>query len=219
MISLIHPSRGRPQKSAQNAYNWLKKAGTDDIELIVVNDLNDTTEREYRVQYHGLSQGLIPFARIVDNHESVVHATNMGVAKSRGDILIYLSDDFDCPDNWGQLIINEFSKYSGPTLIKVDDCLQSFHVDVLTIPMMNRELYDKLGYFWHPGYRSMFCDVHLYWRTRKLGALQYAPHLKFEHKHVSVGKSDDDETYRRSAANWNQGKELFAKHKAAGFIV
>jgi hypothetical protein len=64
----------------------------------------------------------------------------------------------------------------------------------------------------------MFCDQHLYERAEKLGMLRFAPHLKFEHKHPSVGKALDDETYRRSAANWNQGLELFKKHKAAGFV-
>jgi hypothetical protein len=52
-----------------------------------------------------------------------------------------------------------------------------------------------------------------------LGALKLAPHLKFEHQHVSVGKAQDDETYRRSAANWEQGKTTLAKHKAAGFPI
>lgn len=218
MISLIHPSRGRPQKSFMNAQKWVQYAGVD-VELIVINDLDDSTHKNYGMWYQSFSSSDIRFARLVGNHTSVVNASNMGAAKSTGDILVYLSDDFDCPNDWGKLVVDEFTKHKGPTLIKVDDCLQNFSTAVLTIPMMNRELYDKLGYLWHPGYKSMFCDEHLYWRARKLGALQYAPHLKFEHRHVSVGKAEDDETYRRSAANWNQGKALFAQHKAAGFSV
>lgn len=218
MISLIHPSRGRGIQSYLNANKWIDTAGVE-VELILINDKDDKELNTYTQAYRAMTNRNEPYGRIIDNHLSVVHATNMGAAKSRGDILVYLSDDFDCPKNWGWLLQNEFEKYSGPTLIKVDDCLQRFEVPVLTIPMMNRELYDKLGYFWHPGYKSMFCDEHLYWRTQRLGALRFAPHLKFEHKHVSVGKAQDDETYRRSAANWDHGKALFAQHKAAGFPV
>lgn len=218
-ISLIHPSRSRARKSYNTARKWVDTAGVN-VELILITDKDDPQSDNYFREYNWFrSIGDPAYARVIGDHQSVVHATNMGALKAHGDILIYLSDDFDCPKNWALSVIDEFAQYKGPTLIKVDDCLQNFSTPVLTIPMMNRELYDKLGYFWHPGYRSMFCDEHLYWRSRKLGALQYAPHLKFEHQHVSVGKAQDDETYRRSAANWNQGKALFAQHKAAGFIV
>lgn len=208
-ISLLHPSRSRPEKSFNNSRMWLHLAGAP-CELVVSLDHDDPKLKDYQRLYSGA---------IVNENISVVDATNKAALASRGDILVYLSDDFECFPNWGQAVIAEFQKHKGPTLIKVDDCLQPFHVAVLTIPIMNRELYDKLGYFFHPGYRSMFVDEHLYHRTKKLGALQMAPHLKFEHRHVSVGKAQDDETYRRSAANWNQGKELFAQHKAMGFAV
>lgn len=211
-ISLIHPSRGRAEKAHTACRYWFDRIGNGcSVEYILSTDEDDQSN------YDSLN-GAQNMSRIINQNKSVVEATNKAAKKSTGDILIYLSDDFKCPDNWGNLIINEFKKYSGPTLIKVDDCLQHFNTKVLTIPMMNRDLYEKLGYFWHPGYKSMFCDEHLYWRSEKLGALKFAPHLKFPHEHVSNGKAPDDETYRRSAANWNQGKELFFKHKAAGFV-
>ena len=147
-------------------------------------------------------------------------------APSPGDILVYPSDDFKCPENWGLLLLHEFYELRAgtlasdpelPALLKVDDCLQKFDVPVLTIPIMNRALYERLGYFWHPGYRSMFVDEDLYWTARKLNALKMAPHLKFPHEHPANGKAADDETYRRSAANWDQGKAMFAQRKAQGF--
>jgi hypothetical protein len=210
MISLLHPSRGRAEKSYQNAMEWINKAGCD-VEVILSLDMSDSWYK-----YTDLYQQDCKV--IINYNDSVVEATNKAAKESTGDILLYLSDDFKCFDNWGVAVENEFKKYSGPTLIKVDDCLQRFTVPVLTIPIMNRELYNTLQYFWHPAYKSMFVDEHLYWRSKKLNALQMAPHIKFEHQHVSVGKAENDETYRRSAANWEQGKALFAKHKAAGFV-
>jgi len=222
MISLIHPSRGRAQKSLINVQKWIAQAGCD-VEVIVSLDNNDPS-KDWYFKVYSQAWVLNPndeprVAMLVSENDSVVQATNMAAKESRGDILVYLSDDFDCFPDWGISVKNEFNKYQGPTLIKVDDKLQRFDVAVLTIPIMNRACYDKLGYFFHPGYKSMFVDEHLYWRTRKLGFLQYAPHLKFEHRHVSVGKAQDDETYRRSAANWDQGKALFKQHQAAGFPV
>lgn len=208
-ISLIHPSRGRPEKAFTTSALWMARAGMGNVEYISSLDSDDPLGHEY------FKSGLTNV--IINPNASVVEATNHAAKISTGDILIYLSDDFDCPENWGPLILKEFEDTKGPVLLKVDDCLQNFHVPVLTIPIMNRQLYDKLGYFWHPGYKSMFVDEDLYWTAKKHNALKLAPHLKFPHNHVSVGKAPDDDTYRRSAANWDQGKALFAQRRAAGF--
>lgn len=206
-ISLIHPSRGRANKAKQTYLEWVGSA-TCPIEYILSLDSSEPQKFQY-------IQNNIDF--IVNDNTCVVEATNHAAAKSTGDILLYLSDDFRCTPNWCELIIEQFEGVTTPMLLKVDDCLQRFDAPVLTIPIMNRALYEKLGYFWFPEYKSMFCDEDLYWTAKKLGALKLAPHLKFPHEHVSVGKADNDETYRRSAANWDQGKALFAKRKAAGF--
>jgi len=213
VISLIHPSRSRPKKAYETAKKWIDTAGVD-VKYILSLDHNDPEYKWYWNWDLNISNYIIH-----NDNRSVVEATNKAAEISKGDILIYLSDDFDCPFNWGLSVLKEFEGENRPLLLKVDDCLQKFDVPVLTIPMMNRSLYERLGYFWHPEYKSMFCDEDLYWTTRKLGALKFSPHLKFEHQHVSVGKAPDDETYRNSAKNWDQGKALFAKRKAAGFPV
>lgn len=209
MISLIHPSRGRPEKSFNNSKEWTEKAGCD-VELIVSIDVSDSESMRYQHFYKGMY--------VVEGvNSSVVEATNRAAKYAKGDILLYLSDDFKCPDNWGASIYQSVKDFGPVWLLKVDDCLQQFEVPVLTIPIMSRGLYERLGYFWHPGYRSMFVDEDLFWTAKKLGCLRNAQHLKFPHHHVSVGKAPDDETYKRSAANWDSGKSFYQSRKAAGF--
>ncbi len=212
MISLLHPSRGRPEKSFHNAMEWISKAGCK-VELIVSVDI-DGDWREYHEIYYSEIAVLLVYP-----NNSVVEATNRAAKEATGDILVYLSDDFKCFDNWGIAVENEFKKHKGPTLIKVDDCLQKFDVPVLTIPMMNRELYNKLGYFWHPAYKSMWVDCDLYETVKRIGALKLAEHLKFPHEHHSIGKAENDETYKRSEANWQQGLEVFNKRKRQNFTI
>lgn len=215
LISLIHPSRGRPKKAHATADEWIAKAGVE-VDYMMSIDYSDPLRKEYYDFPFKKNFGIT-----CEDNYSVVEATNYAVrAYCKGDIIIYVSDDFRCPDDWGKLIKTEFLKYPNQyVLLKVDDCLQGFHIPVLTIPMMNRALYNKLGYFWHPEYKSMFVDQDLFETCKKLNCIKYAPHLKFPHEHVSIGKAPDDETYRRSAANWNQGEQLFLKRKAAGFPV
>jgi hypothetical protein len=209
MISLLHPSRGRPDKAQQTAKYWKERTKVDTQHLLSI----DLTDPQY-MYYKNFAD-----LKICALNASVVEATNRAAKHATGDILVYLSDDFKCPDNWGELILKEFEGVNRPMLLKVDDCLQKFHVPVLTIPIMNRQLYERLGYFFHPEYKSMFCDEHLYWTAHKLKAIKMCPHLKFPHEHPANGKAENDETYRRSAANWDQGKALFKKHKSQGFPV
>lgn len=215
MITLLHPSRGRPKKAYDTAKQWIEKAGVD-VEYILSIDNDDPEYKNYwdSKVIHDMGKYILH-----NDNTSVVEATNRAAKESTGDILVYLSDDFECFDNWGPAVLKEFEGVTNPLLIKVDDGLQDFIVPVLTIPIMNRALYNRLGYFWHPEYKSMFVDEDLYWTSRKLSALKYCPHLKFQHNHVSIGRAKDDDTYRRSAANWNQGKELFKKRQALKFPV
>jgi hypothetical protein len=215
-ISLIHPSRSRPEKAKETYEYWMSKSsGFNEIEHILSLDFNDPRETEYEV--------FGPYSRItIDHNNSVVEATNQAAKIATGDILIYLSDDFKCPDNWDEKIRSLFAfatmqPKNMPALLKVDDCLQQFNVCVLTIPIMNRELYEKLGYFWHPAYKSMFVDEDLFWTCTNNNWMMYAPELQFPHEHCSIGKAERDETYIRSEANWNQGKEVFEKRRLEGF--
>lgn len=221
MISLLHPSRGRPEKSVKNSNEWVEKSGCE-VEIIVSVDISDKYKQyiaSYPFNYSATRYPNTNGKLILNDNNSVVEATNNAAREAKGDILLYLSDDFKCFDNWGVAVMKEFENESRPLLLKVDDCLQNFQVPVLTIPIMNRALYERLGYFWHPEYKSMFVDEDLYWTAHKLGAMKMCTHLKFPHEHPANGKAPDDETYRRSAANWDQGKMVYQRRKAQGFPV
>lgn len=211
-ISLIYPSRGRPDKSFQTYKEWVAKSGCDEIEVILSLDVDDPLLETYKILYDETDVNVI-----VNQNKSVVEATNRAAEISTGGILIYLSDDFICPENWAVSILSLMPDEM--MLIKVDDCLQKFEAPVLTIPIMNRELYHHLGYFWHPDYLSMHVDVDLFHTLKKINAIKLCPQLKFPHEHPSNGKAATDETYRRSAANWNQGLKVLERRKATNFAV
>lgn len=217
MISLLHPSRGRPHQSRKTYESWMQKSlcyqtqSGEGYEYVLSCDFDDPSIKEYLK---------INYPRCIDNNESVVMATNKAARNCRGDILVYMSDDFDCPEHWDALLIDEFKAFGDrPALLKVDDCLQPFHVGVTTIPIMNRALYNLLGYFWNPLYKSMHVDVDLYETCKRIGAIRNAPHLKFPHNHYSNGKAPRDETYTRSEGNWNQGLEVINRRRAEGFPI
>jgi hypothetical protein len=214
-ITLLHPSRGRAEKARENAKRWLHKSSRNHtVEYILSLDQDDPQLPKYEELFAQFTPHII-----INANTCVVDATNAAAKKSTGDILVYFSDDFDCPQNWDDELVKSFQGVETPRLIKVDDCLQPFDVKVLTIPIMNRQLYEKLGYFWHPGYKSMFVDEDLYWTCFTNGWMIMKPALKFPHEHWVNGKAPVDETYKNSEKNWDQGKALYAERMELGFPV
>lgn len=212
-ISLLHPSRGRPLKAVMTAEKWITEAGVQ-VEHIFSLDESD----RYHKAYKTIDK------LIVNPNDCVVQATNHAAAASTGDVLIYLSDDFDCFHNWGRTLTEICSRYSGEYMVKVDDGLQKFENTVLTIPIMSRPLYERLGYFFHPDYKSMWVDVDLYYTCARMRPrdsdgqiLKFHKEVRFQHNHYSNGKSKKDETYTRSDGFWNQGKEVLARRRAEHF--
>lgn len=206
MISLIHPSRGRPQQALSCFNNWLQKSKHKDFEYILGIDHDDTTNKIYYSLFEYLSHDNAMI--YTGNNTSLVDCVNKLAKLSKGDIIIYLSDDFDCPMYWDELIIKA-SKGIEKFILKVDDGCQKFNAKVLTIPIMSRPLFNELGYFFYPEYRSMWCDVDLYYSTEKY--MFFLPDVRFQHNHWVNSKAIKDETYKRSEANFATGKQVFIK--------
>lgn len=198
------------------AEKWITEAGVQ-VEHIFSLDESDRYHRAYK-RIDKL---------LVNPNDCVVQATNHAAAASTGDVLIYLSDDFDCFPNWGRTITEICSRYTGEYMVKVDDGLQKFENTVLTVPIMSRALYQRLGYFFHPSYKSMWVDVDLYYTCARLrpidgiggSILKFHKEVRFQHNHYSNGKTKKDETYTRSDGFWNHGKEVLAQRRAEHFKV
>ena len=205
MITLIHPSRNRPQMAFDQYKNWMAKStGLVPIEHILSIDIDELQANEYRQ--------LFKDSLIVQDNPSdgyVVGATNVAAKHAKGDILIYLSDDFDCPTQWDVLIVN---RLKGKVMagLEVNDSYQT-NRNLLTIPIITRDLYDKWGFFWHPEFKSMFCDNFMYEQIKREGVLVDAMDLVFEHKHYSRGLMAKDQTNTRSEAQYNNGRLIFNK--------
>jgi len=213
-ISLIHPSRGRAAKAFQTYQEWLSLAsGEHKIQHVLSLDKDDSQLEDYKRLFKGSTVIVYP-------NTCVVEATNHAAKNATGEILIYTSDDFEAPQNWDKLVVDKFKdNLHSPMLLKVHDGLQKFDAQVLTIPIVNRALYERLGYFFHPEYKSMWTDCDLHHVCANNHWISGAPELLFQHLHYSNGKSPKDETYTRSDKNWNQGLEVYNRRKKLGFPI
>jgi hypothetical protein len=199
MISLIHPSRSRPEQAAKAAHNWLSKAKTP-IEYILSLDIDDISIYDHA----GRS--------ITNSNRSAVDAINAGAKACEGDIIVVMSDDFDCPDWWD---LDLLKAVEGKTdwIAKTNDDIQRW---IITLPIMDRTYYNRFGYIYHPDYLHMFCDTELTAVADMTGRKINVP-MEFTHNHYSTGRFKKDAISERADKTWNQGEALFLQRYKTNF--
>ncbi len=205
MISLLHPSRGRAKKSHANAMEWIQKCGTA-CELIVSIDSSDKEKNDYILEYNSYSK------LIINDNQSVVEATNRAAKEAKGDIFVYLAEDSICPDNWGKSIIEE-TKGKKDWILKTQDGIQDW---IITVPIMDRDYYNRFGYIYYPEYKHMFCDTEISC-VADLLERKITSNLLFKHEHYPVTNKERDEVSIKADLTWNQGEALFLKRYKNNF--
>lgn len=204
VISLIHPSRGRAEKSFETANKWIDKAGVD-VEYILSIDDDDSDVNNYKNTIG---------KTIISKNRSAVDAINNAAKVSKGDILVVMSDDFLCPNDWAKKLI-ERTEGKSDWIIKTIDGTQKW---IITLPIMDRIYYNRFGYIYNPEYLHMFCDTDLTCVADLLGR-KLDWNIEFTHNHYSTGKSKRDHVSVRADKTWAQGEATFIKRSRENFGV
>lgn len=198
-ITIIHPSRNRPEQAAATVKKWMSSAlNRKDIEYILSIDKSE--EYENKRKYHDIGVDML----CMDNH-SAIDAINVAAKNSKGDLLIVVSDDFDCPFHWDVALLEALE---GKTdfIVKTDDGCQPW---IITLPIMDRTYYNRFGYIYFPGYKHMFCDTEMTHVADLLGRKIGLP-VKFPHMHYTQhGGQPFDEVNKKNNSTWFQGEELY----------
>lgn len=197
-ISLLHPSRQRPERSYAVISKWIAFSGipNEDIELIVSLDTDDPLLDHYRSLYN---------KTIINPNNSAVQAINNAAKYATGDIMIVVSDDTNCPEDWGKQILGAVEGKKD-FILKVYDGIQKW---IITMPVMDRAYYDRFGYIYHPNFKHMFCDTWLTHQAEILGKVITRNDILFEHMHPCVKKSVADEINKRADATFREGQRIY----------
>lgn len=203
-ISIIHPSRGRPEQALQTAYTWYKKA---DImpEYILVLDRDDPTCIEYKD---------LATIKILDKHRSAVEAINHGASLATGELFIVVSDDFNCPAHWDTLLVEALEG-------KTDFCVKTkdgFQSTLITLPIMDRTYYNRFGYIYNPVYKHWYADQEMTAVAHMLGKVVNVDML-FTHNHYLAGKGTKDAINERNNLSAASGKLEYGRRVRDNFGI
>lgn len=211
LISLIHPSLGRAVQARKCYDHWMNTASGDhEYEWIVSLSKKDATLEQYYQTFTDADAVLI-----TTRSKNMVEATNEIAKLCAGQLIILVSDDMWSCELWDTKILHKFEMINGPGILQVSDGIT---VTKLTIPIMNREAYKKLGYIYHPDYISMYADDDLRKTALQHGMYYNGTDIMIEHRHYSVNKAKMDKTYasENSRTAWKIGEQVFyerAKNK------
>jgi hypothetical protein len=214
LISLIHPSLGRPVQARKCYDHWMATASGDhQYEWIVSLSIKDVSHELYHQAFTDSDAVLI-----TTRSTNMVEATNEAAKVSAGQILILVSDDMWSPELWDERILHKFEMIDGPGILQVHDGITS---KKMTIPIMNREAYAKLGYMYHPDYVSLFADDDLRATALTHGMYYNATDILIEHRHFSIGKAKYDKTYQseNSRTAWRKGEKIFFERAKLKFPI
>lgn len=217
MITLLHPSRSRPQMAYEAREQW-RKTASGPFQHVLSIDKDDPKLKQYQAW---------PFSNthciVTGDNRSLVDATNRAAKLAKGDVIIVMSDDMKAPEGWDEQInqaYRETGKKNHPWALLVHDSYQKT-LETMTLPVVNKALYKRLGFIYHPEYFSLFADNDITEICRRLKCLHQAPEIVFEHCHYTNGKNPIDSTYERenSKQAWAEGEKLFNARQKNNFGI
>lgn len=209
-ITIIHPSYKRPELAVRAARNWLNKAkNPENIEYILCLATPDPTTNDYLKQF----ENLINSVDIIFYEEAnMVKQVNYAATIATGNLLIDISDDFDCPQDWDEKLLQSLEGKED-YIVKTQDGIQKF---IMTLPIMDSKYYERFGFIYHPDYNHMFGDEELAC-VGKLLNKTVTLDLLFPHLHYITGAMVKDETNIRNDGFYPIDKITFNKRKARNF--
>jgi hypothetical protein len=218
MISIIHPSRSRPEKALETFHKWSNHTPQERYILSLDYDDPDLQKyldgmpNEFVLWFDVHKQPSQNAYIVVGKNRSAVDAIN-NAARFASGTLVVISDDMEPCYNWeyelGQVIKKHEDNhpYNDPWILKTYDGIQPY---IITMPIMNKEYYKKFGYIYHPDFKHLFCDTYLTCVADIIGK-KITAGLLFKHNHYSINGTPPDELHKRNDATWKEGQDTFIK--------
>lgn len=195
---------------------WLKRADSpESVEVVIAIDSNNGKAIEAAKAVKNaivVIQDKPPF--------NCVRGWNVGAAKTTGDVIINVADDFNPPEHWDTLLLNlSPSGWTGGE--HVVHVASGYVEDIMVLSIATRKRYERFGYMLYPGYESLFSDTEFTHVAYRDGVVINAKHILFEHMHCDCGKrpKDQHDVVHGGKDRWVRGEMLFNYRKGINFPV
>ena len=205
-ITIIHPSRGRPELCYDTAKLFLENSSQDSINYFVSIDENDP-KKDFYINSKPDIVNLI-----VGETTSCIESLNFAAEKVNfSDVLIVVSDDFICQKGWDKKV-RETIQDKKDFVLKTSDGVEPW---IVTFPIIDRVYYNKFGYVYNPQYKHLFCDTEMTHIAEITGKLIENKNIVFEH--LATRATHDDEVNKKNNSTWWQGESTYLQRVKENF--
>jgi hypothetical protein len=194
VISLLLPSRGRPQQLVELWHTVVATADDlDDIEMVVRVDDDDSSYDDLRSRG---TRGQIHFIEGQRLNEMTVYWNDTWV-KAHGDIFMHCADDIRFREPGWDLRVKLHVDQLPPDRIGMVYGRDGAHdMNLATHGFITREWTNVVGYFLPPYFSCDWADQWIFDVAGLIGRRVYDPLIFNEHMHPALGKGELDQTHR-----------------------
>ncbi len=221
-ILVKFPTRSRPEQFLKTLESWIDRHDSgEDIEYLITADRDDESFTDEIVkQAERMSNNVIVVKGI---STSKIDACNRDIKTYTSyfgswDAIILVSDDMVCTlEGWDTVIKEQLEKHGNDKVLWFHD--GSSQKVISTLSCMGREYFNKIGYLYHPSYKSFFCDNEHTEVARSKGALIELLDITIaKHNHPAWNKEiPTDALYQKANLDWDHDKKNFYSRQHANF--
>lgn len=205
-ILLSHATYNRPQMCVQTRNNWINSASNPYRVIHVFGIEKTDTDTEL------MTRGM---ARVTTNARASVAAWNAACEHPEAkdcQIIVQLSDDWDCFPGWDDAIEARLDITKERALHINDGCRPDTDW-LMCMPIITRKRYEAHGWLLHPDYKSIYSDTDFSVRSYYDKIVIQARDLLFQHRHPLFGHGEDDITYAHGndPERYEAGRKTFMR--------
>lgn len=199
MISILVPSRGRPDQLAR-MIDSARATAAGPVEVVARLDDDDPALQQYEEKLIGRASMIVGPRTVLSIYWNECWERAAGpVFHHAGDDLIYRTD------GWDRLVLDAFAACEDRIVFVYGrDGYQDERLG--THGFLHQRWTDAVGYFVPPHFSSDFNDVWITEVARKIGRARYLPEMFIEHMHPVAGKGEWDLTHRERLARHKQDR-------------
>lgn len=215
-ILIKFPTRGRSDNffRALDLYqNMAEEPEKLRVQVTIDDDDPDMTAPDVLERLAGYPRLVLTRGR----SSSKIHAINRDLILEGWDILLLASDDMIPVEKGYDNVIRTRMREHYPDTDGVLWFNDGNRADLNTLSILGRRFYDRFGYIYYPGYRSLYCDKEFTLVADRLGRQTYFDQVIIRHEHPSYGYGDMDAIHRDNKRNKDPDYRLFLRRRARRF--
>ena len=220
------PTRGRPQKFVgvlDKYINFL--SGMHDVQFVISYDYDDPTmnnENMFSLFNRLNSQLDGRIHPICGKSTGKISAINANMDKVRAlnpDVILLASDDMiPVLGGYDEIIAKNMAKHFPDTdgVLHFNDGF-SGQDRLITLSILGRRYFERFGYLYYPGYKSVFCDNEFTDVARLLGRVTYIDQVIIQHQWVGATAPDAVHARNESPEMYAYDQPIYDERKARNF--